>query len=225
MMENVKNSNDYKDKIHRVGRITGILALTLIILVPLLTCLKFGIFPPIKNLIEGIVSVWLIFLPVGVIEYFTYSPILGPGATYLVFITGNLTNLKIPCATMSMDLAQVKPFTKEADIIATISVAASALVTELMILITVLAIRPLTPILSSPALAPAFDNILPALFGGLGVYWISKQWKISIVPLTISIVLSFIFNINVSILMPIAAIFSVLAARLMYKKGFVTDIK
>jgi hypothetical protein len=149
---------------------------------------------------------------------------LGSGGSYLAFISGNLTNLKIPCASMCMDAAGVKPSTKEGDIISTISIAASTIVTEVIIIIGVIAIVPLTPILNSKTLAPAFQNILPALFGALGVYWIAKQWKLAVVPLVTAIVISYFVNVPIAILIPVCGLVSIAAARYMYKKDWVRSV-
>lgn len=33
---------------------------------------------------------------VGIVEIFTYVPMLGAGGSYLSFVTGNISNLKLP---------------------------------------------------------------------------------------------------------------------------------
>ena len=81
----------------------------------------------------------------------------------------------------------------------------------------------LRPVLESPALKPAFDNILPALFGALGVVFISKNAKLSIAPICLMLVL-FIFvpALNagtVGIMVPVSVLFTVGVARILYKKG------
>lgn len=215
--------DEYDESIHRIGKITGFLAISFIIAVPAFICLKYNIFPPLKGLLSGIISIWMIEIPICLSEVLTYCPMLGSGASYIAFVSGNLTNLKIPCASMCVEAAGVKPSTKEGDIISTISVAASTIVTELVVMIGVIAIVPLTPILESPVLKPAFQNILPALFGGLGVYWISKQWRLAVVPLTAAIILSATVKLPVAVLIPVCGLISIAAARLMYKKGWVKN--
>lgn len=211
----------YEDQIHRLGRITGGAALLLLFAVPTAVCVYFDIWPPLQGFLKGLGMVCMVYLPVGLAEALTYTPLLGSGGSYLVFVTGNLTNLKIPCASMAMDAAGVKPGTEEGDVISTIAIAASSIVTTLIILIGVIAIVPLRPVLESPALKPAFDNILPALFGGLGAYWISKQWKLALVPLAVVILVSIFVNLDMFVLMVIGVPVSILAARLMYKSGWI----
>lgn len=220
--------DSYDEQVHRLGRITSIIAVTLIIAVPAFICIKYNIFPPLRSLFSGILSIWMIEIPICISEVLTYCPMLGSGASYLAFVSGNLTNLKIPCASMCVEAAGVKPSTKEGDIISTLSVASSTIVTEIIIIIGVIAIVPLTPILSAPVLAPAFSNILPALFGGLGVYWIAKQWKLAVAPLVTAILISAILKLPIAVMIPICGLISIGAARFMYKKGYIkseSDIK
>lgn len=220
-MNNKDTMDIYEEKIHKYGRITGIIAITLIFAVPALICLKYNIFPPLNSLFTGLASIWMIQIPVCISEVLTYGPMVGSGGSYLAFVSGNLTNLKIPCASMCMENAGVRPSTKEGDIISTISVASSTIITELIIIIGVLAIVPLTPILNSPVLVPAFQNILPALFGALGVYWISKQWKLAVAPLAVAVIVSAVAPVPSAVLIPVCGLVSLGAARFMYKKGWV----
>ena len=82
----------------------------------------------------------------------------------------------------------------------------------------------LAPILNSPVLKPAFDNILPALFGGLAVVYVSKNWKISIAPLVFMVILFLLVPSragSVGVLVPVGALISIGAARILYKKNMI----
>ena len=122
-----------------------------------------------------------------------------------------------------MERAGVKATDEEGEVISTIAIAVSSIVTTLIILVGVICIVPLTPILESPVLVPAFDMILPALFGGLAVVFISKNAKLSIAPIALMLIL-FIFvpalnASTVGIMVPVGVIFTVIVARILYKKG------
>ena len=94
---------------------------------------------------------------------------LGAGGSYLGFITGNMSNLKVPLALNAMESMGVKADTEEGDVVSTIVIAVSSIVTVLIIVIFVVLMVPLSPIFTRPALQPAFSNVVPALFGGLMV--------------------------------------------------------
>ena len=124
-----------------------------------------------------------------------------------------------------MECAGVKANSEEGEVISTISIAVSSIVTTLIVLLGVIFIVPLQPILENPVLEPAFEMILPALFGGLGVVFISKNVKLSIPPIILMLVL-FVFvpalnKSTVGIMVPVGVIFTLIVARIMYKKGMI----
>ena len=214
---------NYLDSVHFYGRIWGIVVGLVIFSFPFILAMIFNAWPNGGELLKGIFAVAPIYWAVGAIEVFTYVPMLGAGSSYLSFITGNISNLKAPCALNCMQNANVTAGTEEGEIISTISTAISSIVTIVIIIIGVILIMPLTPVLNSPTLSPAFDNLEPALFGALGMVYISRNWKIAIAPcLLMLIVFIAIPNMggNVGIMVPIGAIFTIILARVFYNKGW-----
>ncbi len=214
----------YNDRTHLYGRIWILTALVVLIMVPVSICVKYDAWPPLKAVLKGLLGVAPIFWTVGTIEVFTYGPMLGTAGSYLAFVTGNITNIKAPSALSAMENADVKPGTEEGEVISTIAIATSSIVTTIIIALGIILLSFLAPVLNSPTLKPAFDNILPALFGGLAVVYISKNWKLSLAPLIFMIVLFLLvpsLASSVGILVPVGALISLGAARIMYKKEFI----
>ena len=114
---------------------------------------------------------------------------LGAGGSYLAFITGNLINMKIPCAMNAKELVDAKSGTAENEVISTLSIATSSLVTILVLALGVLLLLPLQPVLQSPVLAPAFANVVPALFGAMAYKYYRKAPLLSLAPLTVMVLL------------------------------------
>ena len=219
----MKKELNYMDSVHHYGRIWGIIVAVVLLSFPLILSLIFKTAPDFGILLAGIVATAPMYWAVGIVEIFTYVPMLGAGGTYLSFVTGNISNLKLPCAIDAMERAGVKATSEEGEVISTISIAVSSIVTTLIILIGVICNVPLTPILESPVLVPAFDMILPALFGGLAVVFISKNAKLSIAPIALMLAL-FIFvpalnASTVGIMVPVGVVFTVIVARILYKRG------
>ena len=219
----MKKELNYMDSVHYYGRIWGIVVAIALLSFPLILSLVFKTAPDFGILLAGIIATAPMYWAVGIVEIFTYVPMLGAGGTYLSFVTGNISNLKLPCAIDAMERANVKATSEEGEVISTISIAVSSIVTTLIILIGVICIVPLTPILESPVLVPAFDMILPALFGGLAVVFISKNAKLSIAPIILMLAL-FIFvpalnASTVGIMVPVGVVFTVIVARILYKRG------
>ena len=221
----MKNKNlTYLESVHRDGRIWGICVGLLLLLFPAIVSVVFGTIPNWNVLAKGIIATAPMYWAVGIVEIFTYVPMLGAGGTYLSFVTGNISNLKLPCAIDAMERAGVKASSEEGEVISTIAIAVSSIVTTVIIIIGVICIVPLRPILESDILKPAFDMILPALFGGLAVVFISKNLKLSIAPIILMLVLFIsVPALNagtVGIMVPVGVIFTVAVARIMYKKGW-----
>ena len=218
----MKQKRSYMQSIHTAGRIWMLTAYALHILVPTIICIHYKSWPGFGPVFQGLLGVAPIFWTVGTIEVFTYTPMLGAGGSYLGFVTGNLTNLKVPCALNAMQSAGVEPGTEEGEVLSTIAIAVSSIVTTVIIILGVFMLNTLRPILESPMLAPAFANILPALFGGLAVVYVSKDWKIALAPLLFMVVLFLCVPSladSVGVLVPVGSLLAIGVARILYKKG------
>lgn len=173
---------DFNNGLHRLGRAMLITAVILLVAVPFVIGAVNGVMPEGKGFISGFAKVGIIYIPVAIVEFLVYTPMLGVGGSYLTFLTGNVTNMKIPCVMNASDIAGTQMGTAENEIVSTISVATSAIVTTLVIVAGVILLVPLQPFLQSPVLLPAFDNVVPALFGALGLKYFSKSPQIAVVP-------------------------------------------
>lgn len=219
----MKKQYSYIDSVHRDGRIWNLSVMGLLILFPITVAILFNGTPDWKALLLGLVATAPMYWAVGVIETITFTPMLGAGGAYLSFVTGNISNLKLPCALNALEQNDVSINTEEGEIISTIAIATSSIVTTIIIILGVILIVPLTPILEAPVLAPAFEQMLPALFGGLGVAFVSKNWKIAIAPVLLMLVL-FIFvpALNagtVGIMVPVSVVFTIVVSRILFKRG------
>ena len=221
----LQQKETYMDSVHRWGRIWGLSLMLLILAYPITVSLIFHAQVNWPAFVKGFIAIGPMYWAVGIVEIFTYVPMLGAGGSYLSFVTGNISNLKLPCALDAMERAGVKSNSEEGEIISTIAISVSSIVTTLIIIVGVVLIVPLTPLLSCPVLAPAFSQLLPALFGGLAVVFISKNVRLSIAPVILMLVL-FIFvpalnASTVGIMVPVGVVFSLAVARILYKKGLV----
>ncbi len=223
----MKNNNNltYMDTVHRDGTIWNISMMILLIMFPIAVCIIFQAVPDWRGVIEGLIATAPMYWAVGVVEVITFIPMLGAGGSYLSFVTGNISNLKLPCAINALENAKVDAKSEEGEIVSTIAIAVSSIVTTIIIALGVLLIVPLSPILENPVLEPAFAQMLPALFGALGVALISKNWKIAIAPIALMLVL-FIFvpaldSGMVGIMVPVGVLFTIAVSRILYKKGII----
>ena len=219
----MKNKMSYMDSVHRDGRIWNLSVMALLFLFPVSVALIYGVMPDWHGFVMGLIATAPMYWAVAVVETFTYVPMLGAGGSYLSFVTGNISNLKLPVALNALEQADVKVNSEEGEIVSTIAIAVSSIVTTLIIILGVLLITPLTPVLNAPVLEPAFAQILPALFGGLGVVFISKNWKIAVAPVVLMLVLFIAVPAlnagTVGIMVPVGVLFTLGVSRILYKKN------
>ncbi len=219
----MKKQTSYIESVYRWGLIWNVIVMVLLLAFPAAVGIIFKAMPDFRGLGLGLLATAPMYWAVGVIETFTYIPMLGAGGSYLSFVTGNISNLKLPCAINALEQAGVKANSDEGEVVSTIAIATSSIVTTLIIILGVLLIAPLSPILESPVLAPAFAQIIPALFGGLGVVFVSKNWKIAIAPVSLMLILFItvpaLNTDTVGIMVPVSVLFTLAVSRVMYKKG------
>ena len=219
----MKKNLSYIDSVQRDGRIWNLSMMVLLLAFPLTVAFIFGAAPDWGALVMGLIATAPMYWAVGAIETITFVPMLGAGGSYLSFVTGNISNLKLPCALNALEQNGVSASSEEGEIISTIAIATSSIVTTIIIILGVICIVPLTPILSAPVLEPAFAQMLPALFGGLGVAFVSKNWKIAVAPVCLMLVLFvFVPALNagtVGIMVPVSVLFTIAIGRILYKRG------
>ncbi|HPO02969.1 hypothetical protein K7J14_14045 [Treponema zuelzerae] len=212
----------YERNVHTWGRAWMFAALAVMLAVPFAISVRYNAWPGFMPVLKGLLAVAPVFWTVCAIEVLTYAPMLGSGGTYLAFVTGNITNLKAPAALSAMQNAGVKPGTEAGEVLSTIAIAVTSIVTTLILVLGVALFSRLSPILAMPVLKPAFKMILPALFGGLAVVFVARNWKISVAPLAAMVILFLAVPSlagAVSLLVPVGALVSIGFARLLYTRG------
>ena len=193
MNEKEKFIQEYNDGLHRLGRLVALITAIMLIAIPFIMARVYDVKIDWGGFLAGFAKVGILYIPMAVVEFLIYTPMLGVGGSYLSFLTGNVTNMKIPCVMNSKDIAQTESGTPEHEIVSTISVATSAIITMLVILVGVICLVPLQPVLQQPSLQPAFNNVVPALFGALGLKYCAKSPKIAFIPLlTMSLLCIFV---------------------------------
>lgn len=186
---NEKYFEHYNTGTHAIGRICSAIVLVMLVGAPFLIGSVLGAAPDLGAAAKAFLSVGLVWTVSSVVEFLVYTPMLGAGGGYLAFITGNLINMKIPCAVNARDIAGVKTGTPENEIVSTLSIATSSLVTIIVLALGVALLVPLQPVLQSPALAPAFENVVPALFGAMAYKYFRGNLRIAAAPLVLMSVL------------------------------------
>jgi len=228
----METREQYFGRINRFGRISFVIFFVIIFTIPTVVCAVYDIFPGLATVLKATMGLFLILTPIAISEIVSFVPLLGSGASYLTFETGNVSNIKLPCAMNALKLAGVQPASEEGEVLSTISVAVSSIVTTSIIIVAALLLAPLAPVFASPSVKIATANVLPALFGALmvsflaagdaGTVVVKGQWKAIILPvLVVAIIHYLVFpikgweGVTILVLLPI----TILGARFLYKKG------
>jgi len=216
----------YTGPVQKYGRYTILVAVACLFLPGLYLYFIHGLFPPVDVLFRAIFAVWSVFVIIGLIEPIAYYPILGFAGTYMSFLVGNVLNLRVPVSITVQELAGTKSGTPEAEIISTLGIAGSVIANQLLMIIGILALLPFIGKLqgSGTALSVAFEQVLPSLFGALGAIFLLKAPKLGIVPISLGIVIASVNDkLPYSLVIPPMVFISIIAARLMYKKGWLGE--
>ncbi len=214
-------TKSYFDRVHTWGRISSVTTLCVLLMFPTAVCIYLNVWPSFNNVLNGLLKLIPVYWSTNVIEVIIYTPMLGGGGTYLSFVTGNIPNLKLPCAINAMEGAKVKATSDEGEVISTIAIATSSIITTAVLAIGVLVFSPfLGAFTNSELLKPAFAQVLPALFGALGAGYFIKHWKISIFPIFVMIiVLVFSPTMGASTLLFPGIVAAVAGAAVMFYTG------
>ena len=165
-MTNDKNS--YFNRAHRLGRIGTIIAILFMIGIPVVVCFIYDVMPTFSEVFTTAIGLQAVYVPTALSEVISYTPMLGT-ACYITFITGNVGNMKIPCALNAMEMTDSPLGTERGDTVSAIAVSVSSMVTMIVIAIGVVLLVPLQPILENPTVQVATSYMLPALFGSMVV--------------------------------------------------------
>ena len=213
-------NKSYMDSVHTWGRIWCILAVVFFVSIPAAICLHLNVWPDLDVVLKGLGSI-AFFFATGIVEVVAYATMLGAGGTYLSFVTGNIMNLKMPCAINAMENAKVKANTEKGEVITTIAICSSIIVTTIIIAVFVIifALNPsFSETMQSDTFAPAFQQVTYTIFGSLAATYFIKHWKIAIFPIAaITLILVFAGSLSVGVLIPVGVILSMLGAHIMYK--------
>ena len=188
-LEKQKSFEQYNEKTHSLGRFFLTAGLVMFLVASFIMGFVVNAMPDIPAFAKALAQIAIIYIPSCVVEFLIYTPMLGAGGSYLAFITGNIINMKIPCALNARDIAGTKTGTPENEIVSTLAIATSSLVTTVVIMVGVLLLIPLRPVLEAPALQPAFNNVVPALFGAMATKYFRKGMKLVAIPLVLMAIL------------------------------------
>ena len=200
MNQNYYN-NEYMPKMHKIGKITGILAVIASFLPALVLGLVYGMWPDMAALGTAFVTATASFGFLWVIEPISYYPVVGPVGTYMAFVSGNISNMRIPCASMAQVSADVEAGTEKGSIIATIGMGVSVIVNVVILSVGVIAGSSVLAMLPAEVTA-ALNYLLPALFGALYIQFALKNIKLGVIMTVFGVIVNYLIAAGVFAFIP-----------------------
>ncbi len=218
----MKTTSNYQSWVHRFGIVSSLILLIAMTAFPIVASAIYGLWPDLGQLWPGFIAVILFMAPFWPAETIGYMSVMGPGALYMSYITGNVTNLRMPATVGTINSLGIKPNTDECHTLAIIACGASVITTVAVIAIGVVVAAPLEPVLNLPAIQPAFNYVVPALFGGLVAQTIlkgKKQFLLYLIPLAVCLFFCYFTSVNSAYYMLIAIAISGAVHVLDYRRG------
>lgn len=210
--------NSFTKEIIKFGRITLLLAVPLCFIPALYLWFAHGAIPDITVILTG----WFLIASVYGAEYvvtpISYFPILGISGTYIAFLSGNIANMRVPCAIVAQNAIGTEPGSNEAEVVATLGMCGS-IITNLIVT-TAAAIGGVWLYnLFPPIVIEALNYVLPAIFGALFSLFAIRFPKYGAFGLGIALFLSGVIKVIPTILLVPLCVFSTMAfAGADYKK-------
>ncbi len=193
------------------GTFSNLLMLVAILSFPVGTSLLTGVWPNFEQLMPAFLAVVIFILPWAPGETIGFMPVMGPGPLYMSYVTGNITNLKLPATVGTINSLGVEEGSDECHAISLIACGASSITVIVIVALGVLLAVPLKPVLEAPALKPAFDYAVPAIFGGLVAQTIFKNKTdavLYLIPLAVTLFLTYCTSLNSAYFMLIVIVLS-----------------
>lgn len=183
----------YLPDIIRWGKITNWIGILLSFGPAIVLAVIFDLVPPASAILTGFISMAGAVGVLWFIEPISYFPIIGVAGTYMAFLTGNISNLRIPAATVAQKVAGVEPGTNEGSIIATLGMAVSVIVNIVILALGVLAGTQILAALPQN-IVDAFNYLLPSLFGALFIQFAISKPKLAPIAIGIALILTLLVN-------------------------------
>ena len=206
--------------VHNFGCSTSLFLFALMMLLPLLISMVYDLWPTFASLFPGCLSVTLMLSPWWPAETIGYMPIMGPGALYMSYITGNVTNLRMPVTVSVMNNLGLEPGSSECHTVAIIACGSSIIMSTIAVMVGLVFYKPLTPVMTSEFLAPGFNKVIPALLGGLNAQTVlknSRSFLLFLLSLVINFTLGKLTGWNAAYIMLLAMAIVVVIAYFDYK--------
>lgn len=159
-------TESYLPYIIKWGKRACLVLLPLIYIPTVVLILGYGAKMPMEPTVNGIIAILSASFAVYLSEPLSVFPILGTPGLYLICISGNSKQIRLPAALMAQSGAGVEQGTPEGSVVSCIGVATSMFISIAVMTVMIFLGKWILGVLPEPVVA-ALPMLLPALFGAL----------------------------------------------------------
>ena len=207
------------------GRLTSLIGVAASFFPVIILSFVFKIVPAIDAIVAAAtirISACLVYY---FIEPISFQPVLGIPATYMAFLSGNLSNLRVPCSSVAQKAAGVEEGTPQGAVLSTIGVAVSIVVNLAILTLGVLLGAQIIEMIPKDIVA-ALVYLVPALYGAMLMQMVLYAPKIAAISVPLSLITlaiskTGIFDSSMAIL--ISVFDSIIIGRMLMNTGWLND--
>lgn len=209
----------WKSSSIRIGTPTNILAALTAFIPVIWLCTTYNCWPPVSTVLTAWGMVAASFGAFYFVEPVSYYAALGMTGTYLSFLSGNIGNMRVPCAALALDVTKSETGSIQAEIVSTMAICGSivtnliATTSAVIVGSAVLAVLP--QFIVSGLTKYASSAIFGATFGNFAI----KYPKIAVFALVIPVLLKMFTGLPAAAVIVCTVFGTLLIARVFYKKG------
>lgn len=201
--------NEFTKPVRKIGKIGLLLAILFGFIPGVYVAIAYDAMPTMAQIIGGWVMIASTEFSWYFVEPISYFPVLGEAGTYMSFLSGNATTIRIPSASVSQEIVDVKPGSHEGEIISSIAIAGSIILSMAIYFLAVVVGNVLFKYFP-PMLQEMFNYVIPAIYGGLIMMYLPSKPALAGVALVIAMLLR-VTNIIPSFLNMLVTVFLTVA--------------
>lgn len=215
-MEQMDYMQAWKKSCVKIGTPTNILAALTAFLPVLWLCTTYNCWPDAGHIFAAWGLVAVSFGSFYVVEPISYYAVLGMSGTYLSFLSGNIGNMRLPCAALALEATDSETGTLQAEIVSTLGICGSIITnlffTTLAAVVGTVLISVLPPVIQGALTKYAAGAIYGGTFGNFAI----KYPKVAVFSIAIPLIFRLIFHAPVWLILLASVFGSVAIARLFY---------
>lgn len=211
--------SQWKKSSIRIGSPTNILAALTAFIPVIWLCSTYDCWPPMSTVLTAWGMIAASFAGFYFVEPISYYASLGMTGTYLSFLSGNIGNMRVPCAALALDVTDSTPGTIQAEVVSTMAICGS-IITNLIgttsaVIVGAAVLAVLPEFIVSGLTKYASSAIFGATFGNFAI----KYPKVAVFALIIPILLKKFTPLPAALVIVCTVFGTLFIARFMYKKG------